>query len=186
MLFYELFFDTKLTACWHLKEPRDQHGRLVDSWHFTMAKRYDGSKDLTVKLQYPGPETDITFNSFGLPIARHDLSEELCRIDTLAIQTVPVSIEGSKNRFDILNILNEIDCVDETKAKFKKWTLEDSRPDLVGDFHYIDKLVLRADVSYPFSIFRVARHSTTIIINQGIKELFDRLAVSGIECRPLT
>lgn len=186
MLYYELFFDTKMKDCWHLKEPRDGHGCLVDSWHFTMAKRYDGNKDLTIKLQYPGPELDITFNAFGLLIARHDLSEKLHQIDEMAIQSIPVAIEGSENRFDILNILNEIDCVDESRAKFKKWTMEDSRPDLAGDFHYIEKLVLRTDVLYPFSIFRVARHSTTIIIKRGLKEFFDRLAVTGIECRPLT
>lgn len=182
MRYYELFFDTDLSDCWHLKEPRNGNGDLIDSWHFTMAKRYENIEPLTIPLQYAGPELDFTFNAFGLPVATTELAEALRALDPAAVQLVPVQVQEAKRPYVIVNILRSVDCVDEQKSAYTKWTEDGARPDKVGQFKTIERLALKP-IPEEFKIFRIKGYLREIVVSDEVMHLFKLRNASGVEFR---
>lgn len=83
-----------------------------------------------------------------------------------------------------MNILNEVDCLDENFSEFDKFTIDDEvRPDLAGKYKSINKMVLKRDKIPKFGIFRLGKYSVAVIVNESIKNAFEKNGITGIKFR---
>ncbi|MGT2512646.1 imm11 family protein [Cupriavidus basilensis] len=81
--------------------------------------------------------------------------------------------------FEILNVLDIVDCVDEEKSDFSRWTEEDGRPDKVGDYR-MNVLRVNADKVAGHGLFRVKGWQIALVCSQRIRDLLIEHGVTGV------
>jgi hypothetical protein len=98
-----------------------------------------------------------------------------------AIQRVPVTVEGQGAEFEILNVCELVQCVDERRSLLTKWTAADGRPEKVGQFRMIAKLKINPAAASGHHIFRVAGWPIALIASEEVKKLLEARDVSGLK-----
>ena len=101
-------------------------------------------------------------------------------------QLIPVTILPEEKKYHILNVLNIIDCVNRENSIFKLWTEADNRPDKLGGFRTIDKLVLdRSKVPNGVHIFRIKYSIVETIVTKELAEEFKKNNIKGFNLLPV-
>lgn len=98
------------------------------------------------------------------------------------VQAIPVEIDGVDEPYEILNVLDVVDCVDEEKSEFSmcpRWTVEDGRPDKVGDYR-IDSLRIDPIRANGHELFRTKGWLVGLVCSERIRDLLISQGVTGI------
>ena len=115
-----------------------------------------------------------------MPVVTPEICRSLASVAGEAVQCIPVIVDPSLERFEILNVLDLVECVDEERSEITKWTEDDGRPDKIGHYRMITKLVLNEKKISDHRIFRVAGWEVALIVDENIKLSLERKKVSGI------
>ncbi|HTN87244.1 MAG TPA: DUF1629 domain-containing protein [Sorangium sp.] len=95
------------------------------------------------------------------------------------VQPIPVNIAGQPGMF-VLNTLRTLRCVDELHSEFIKWTKQDHRADLAGQYRQITKLVLdEAKIPRDAQIFRIEGSLVELIVSAAVKDAMERVGCLG-------
>ena len=73
---------------------------------------------------------DFNVSAFGIPIASPSLARAVEHAAGGDAQCLPVTVEGVRDMI-VLNSERTIECIDESRSEFIKWTEHDHRADLV-------------------------------------------------------
>jgi hypothetical protein len=118
---------------------------------------------------------DFTITAFGVPIVS---SKVAAAIESQAggdVQRVPAAIKGHFG-FEALNVLRIVECIDESKSEFQKWTERDNRPDRLGHYRSVTKLRLDTTrISESDHIFRLAGWEVTLVVSEKLKQVIEQL-----------
>jgi hypothetical protein len=135
---------------------------------------------LHIRLRNQGMALDFTFASFDMPVVSGAVAHLLLSIDPNSIQMLPVSIEGRRDDYYIVNVTSRLACIDEERSDLEKWTGADSRPEKIGQPKAIYQLVIDPQVPGGRHLFRVAGWEIALIASDEVKKAFENAHVTGV------
>ena len=143
--------------------------------------RLDGAEPLRADVYHVGVVLDFCHTTFGAPIATKAIAVAVSSIVGVDVQCIPITISGQTGRV-VLNALRSIRCVDESRSEFDNWTEQDERPDKLGKYHYISRLVLERNAIPPDAhFFRVKDWTICLIVSEVVKDAMERVGCYGAE-----
>jgi hypothetical protein len=170
---------------WYLDCPVDENKKEIDPRIFTEGRKISGIEHLFIPLQYKGPHFDFNFAAFDMLVVPKKLNEELEKLPNMNIQRIPVTVEDQDQEYEILNILDLAECIDIENSEFTIFTKESSRPDREGEIHYFKKLIIDQEKAKEHNLFRLKEWDTASITNETVKNLIEKLGITGVAFKEL-
>jgi hypothetical protein len=179
MDYFEFSFGPGDLYPWHFDTPIAKDGSDVSIWAFSMGKRYAGPHDLKTRVTHEGTKTSVVFAAFGIIFIEEKLGNLLAEKLKSRIQLIPVEVIGTDMKFVILNLLDEIECVDEVNSKFTKYEPGNQmRPDKVGHYRSFYKLMIDPAKAQGADLFKV-KGWVTVVISGFAKEIIEKYDSRG-------
>lgn len=170
---------------WFLRGPLDSDGNEVDARGFVRGISVSFPDRLWVPLREVGTPLDITFADFEVPIVRQQVASLLESIVGGAIQRIPVSVESTGDRYEILNIVSKVRCLDEERSVYKWWTEADRRPDKVGKYRGVNPIVITAALAEGHDLFRIEGWEVALIASNKVVAALRTARSTGVKFVPL-
>jgi hypothetical protein len=123
---------------------------------------------------------DFNFCDFDMVVTPSAFKAELETLVGSVIQRIPVTVDGRRDGFEILNVCELVKCVDEARSLLTKWTAADGRPDKIGKYHMIVELKIDPAAAKDHQIFRIADWRIALIVSEKVRSLFEVRKVSGL------
>ncbi|HSN99214.1 MAG TPA: hypothetical protein VLS89_13055 [Candidatus Nanopelagicales bacterium] len=174
--YFRLLDDVTVPKRWHLgaaalpdgTEPRLRAGI-----------RFASSAIPSIPVTRAGRALEFTLTSFAVPVITKKLAEAVNVAAGDDVQLIEVKVSGQAGMV-VLNSLLVLRCVDEGRSEFVKWTKQDHRADLAGQYRQITKLVLDAAAIPPdVHVFRIAGSLVELVISETVKEAMERVGCLG-------
>lgn len=200
--YFELEDDLCYENRWHLAGLFDRNGTELDAREFTYGKPLDvgpplrtflWNEDEIVEAQAPlrvdlhsdGVSLDFTYTTDNMPVVTSTVADIFSRFAGSHIQRLPVWIVGSSHKYEIINVISRVNCIDWEKSEIELWQKGNKvRPDLAGKPHVIRKLLIDPSaVDHHQHVFRLQDWEISIIVSEEVKEAFDAVRVSGVNFR---
>lgn len=84
-------------------------------------------------------------------------------------------------------MLRVIECIDEGRSEYLKWTKSDHRSDLVGQFRMVSKLKLsRASIPPDANVFRLAGWLVGLIVSERVRSAMEAVGCQGARFQEVT
>ncbi len=174
--FYELE-DGNFGAYLLLGTARDRHGNersFLGTAPFALA-------DAPVQLETvtDGPLLEYSTTAYGAPVATERLAGVISKVAPGSVRAVPAEVRGYEGLV-VLNVLKEVSCVDEERCEWTKWTAEDGRPELVGQYRMVSGLRIRSQaVPAGAHIFRVAGWPVALLVSRRLRGAMEAAGCLG-------
>jgi len=181
--FYKISMDSSVSDQWHLAQPIDSTGQETVAGRFRLGKPWDLANTLKSRIRNEGRPVSFSLSGLGDYFVKKTLMDTLvAALPEGTVQAVPVEIDGVDEPYEILNVLDIVDCVDEDRtgfSMFPRWTEEDGRPEKIGDYRIN---VLRIDPARAAShdLFRVKGWRIALVCSERIRDLLISHGVTGI------
>jgi len=180
--FFELEFDVYVPGRWYLREPTDFGGQQIpDIWVFVYGKPVDETRRLRIPLSRPGKPLDFDKTTVaGTPIVNARVASVFRDMAPDDVQLFPVEVQGQSEPYFLLNVARVLRCIDDAACEeVRLWTLEDGRPDRVGEYHVISGLRIDKSKTGDAHVFRLWGYLPTIVVDGEIKEALERTGIVG-------
>jgi hypothetical protein len=171
---------------------------VPDRWHIGEILAADGSepqfdagiscdlRPLHAKLTRAGRPLDFCVSAFNVPVAKESLAATIALIAGRDVQCIPTLVD-TRTGFDALNTLRLIRCIDEDRSMFMKWTAQDHRADLAGQYRSVSKL--RVDprmIPEDAHFFRPKDWEVVLIVSEPVKVAMERTGCLGAKFQEVT
>jgi hypothetical protein len=169
-----------------LRAPYTSDGNRVDPYLFVRGSRRIDKLDLHIGLRQEGSPLDFTFADFDVPVVnqrtKHILETEL----SSGVSYLPIAIDGIDEMHYVVHVWAHIRCLDEMASGVRYWTEEDGRPEKVGKYRDVSRLVLRESaLSAEVPMFRVAGWEVALVANESVISKLIRVGISGVTYLPV-
>jgi hypothetical protein len=173
--YFQLRDDVTIGGRWHLSDVRSSEAEPVLDEGVPLIN----PGRLVATVSHAGRVLEFTVTSFNVPVATSWLAKAVGDTAGSDVQCIPVEIAG-KSGFRALNATRVIRCLDEERSEFIKWTQQDHRPDLAGQYRQVTKLVLApamipADAHY----FRIAGWLVALVVSEAVKNAMQAAGCLG-------
>lgn len=102
------------------------------------------------------------------------------------VELVPLSVAGQTG-FEVLNALRIVRCVDEARSEFIKWTKDDHRADLAGQYRQITRLRLDTDaIPEDADLFLIESWRVALIVSDVVKDAMEHAGCLGAKFAAVT
>lgn len=183
--YYDIFIDDiNFPSRWYLGKIYD-----LDNWMIDMRPlEAPLHTKQSMKLVQDGVEMDYTLaDPYSVSVVSQTIKDLLSDIPDVAFMPLEINGKVTITSYYALVVYPRLDCVDEQKSDFQKFTPDDPvRPDRAGDYHGFLKLVIDPKKVGSHDILRIARGGPQLIISQKIKDRFDAAGVTGVTYQPVT
>ena len=180
--FYRLQDDVHVPGRWHLGDIRLHDGEEV---FLNLGQRVELATPPFVAVSVRGRALEFSFTSFAVPVTSAGLGKAMSAAAPGCIQPVPLRIDGY-GAFDALNVIRAVDCLDERHSEFVKWTHDDERPDLEGEYRSVSRLCLDAAlIPEDAHVFHIARYGVTVLVSQLMKSTMESVGCLGARFVPV-
>ena len=177
MSYFELIDDVAIPGRWHVGEITDAAGAVVG---FRQSVRVDPSDSLTGSVYHGMRPLDFFLTSFGVPIVTKELGGAIKRIASEEVQLLALKLSNGIRDYVVLNATRRVECLDETRSTFLKWTEADERPDLMGGYRQVTKLRIKsALVPAHAQMFRIKGWEIALIVSETVKQEMQRAGCFG-------
>ena len=183
--FYRLLADPDMSSRWYIKSPLDPAGNEIDPRLFTQGIRVRPQLPLILPLRRKGDRVGFNFCDFDMVVTPTYINAQLEALVGSAIQRIPVTVDAIRDEFEILNVCELIQCVDEKRSTLTKWTEADARSEKTGQYRMITKLAVDSVSARGHHIFRVAGWPIALIASEDAKALFEAEQLSGLKYEPV-
>jgi hypothetical protein len=182
MRYFELIDDVHIQNRWHLGEVCAADGTTP---RLRAGLPFSGAALRAVVFQ-SGDPLPFALSSFGVPIVQVAVAEAMARVAGQDVQRLPVEVLGGKG-FEALNLLRVVDCFDQRRSEFVKWTAQDHRADLAGQYRMVTRLRLEPEAVPPDAhAFRIKGWVIAIIVSERVKEAMEEVGCLGAKFSPVT
>lgn len=176
MKYFDLFDDVYVPNRWHISEVRDNTGyepAFVDGESLTI------KPPLRARVGKAGRAPQFSLSSFGAPLVTTRLALAMAEVAGGDFQQFPVDIDGHDG-IVALNAVRAIQCLDESKTEFVKWTTADHRADLAGQYRTVSGLRILSDV-IPKSthLFRIYGWTVALIVSERLRDAMEAVGCEG-------
>ena len=184
MRYFILRDDVTIPNRWHLGEVSP--GNDEEPLELWVGKRMQNNKTLFTEITDPGRSLDFCLTSFATPVATTKLASAIEAIAGDDVQRLPVYIKGHEG-FEVLNAVRVLECLDEDRSKFLKWTEKDHRADLAGEYRSIPLLRIRsAEVPNDAHFFRIKGSFIELIVSEDVKLAMEDAGCLGAKFQDVT
>jgi hypothetical protein len=186
MNYFRIVFDHTLPEYKHFDCPVDSSGKRVSGWKFSGYGPWLGGTPLRITASGSPSAHDFNMGLGDLPVVIGKIVTMFANDDALseAVQFVPVIHDG--RTFYILNVLPVVDCVDESLSRVTKWTEEDERPDMLGQYSQVVNLHVDPKRLAGIDICRIKGWEVAMIVSERVAEMFRKANVTGVILKPVT
>ena len=183
--YFRLVVDPELRGTWFLDTPVTRQGASVDVWAFVTCKEYRAhSCALRLPVGQPGRVPEFTFGALGMPVVTPLLGDRLQSLVPSDVQMIPARADNG-TPVSILNVLSCVDCIDDSRTVAERWTPEDGRPEKVGEYHTIVRLIVDP-TRINRDIFRVDGWEVAIVVSEWLANTAELMDVDGLTLRSVT
>jgi hypothetical protein len=134
---------------------------------------------LAAPVTHPGRVLDYSLTSFAVPIASKAVARAVSAIAGADVQCIPVAIAGQSG-MHVLNAVRVISCLDQARSEFLKWTEQDIRADLAGQYKQVTKLIIDPSaIPSDAHFFRIEGWLVALIVSEEVKEAMERAGCLG-------
>ncbi|KAB8027419.1 imm11 family protein [Fluviispira multicolorata] len=158
-------------------------GLAYDDYLFKCGKKIDIKNPLVIDKKSWGEYFADFHHGIGdAPYVNERFIDCLKAVGETNYQLLPVTVLPEEKPYYILNTLNMIDCVDREQSVFTLWTEEDNRPDKLGDFHRLDKMILDPKmIPTEVHFLRLKGFKSITIVTKALVEEFKKRKITGFE-----
>ncbi|WP_155740236.1 imm11 family protein [Burkholderia territorii] len=182
--FFEIGLDSDDSTRWYLGQPENSGGKLLPGT-FWRGLRWDDPRPLATHIRQHGTPANFNHSGFAEYIVCAPIMDRLREIlGPSIIQGIPISIDGCLDKYEVLNVLDVVDCVDEDHSYFSRWTIEDGRPERVGEYK-ISLLRIDPKRAKGHDLFRVKGWNIALVCSEKIKNFLQDFGVTGIRFKPV-
>lgn len=175
MRYFKLTDDVEIPGRWHLGLITLQNGSEVS---LVSGPAADAASS-TARLSRPGKPLDFCLSSFAVPVVRRGLADAIKAVAPDDVQRLPVEIPGHAG-FEVLITLRVIKCLDEHLSEFTKWTVNDHRADLAGQYRMVTRLRVRPEaIPATVNLFRIEGWLIGLIVSEPIKRAMEASGCIG-------
>lgn len=186
-LFYEVKDDHR--GRWFLDSPSSASSPYLGSWFATSGLPENARLRLRSEV-LPNPKgkpVEFTYPLTGAPIVTERVASLLDRFAPECIQRLPITIANRRGRYEVLNVIRAVDCLDmaRTKIGYQHPIDEDDNSDVPRPIGMIDKLVVDFRKAKGHDLFRLGENRNHLIVSRRIKIHLEAEKVSGIRLVPI-
>jgi hypothetical protein len=182
--YYELDFDRYIQGIWYLDGPVDDDMR--DDREFSYGKPLELRGTLKAPIHTPGKRLDFTLTLSQVPILSQRFVTAIRSLVRDHAQLFPVHIEGHEG-FEVMNTTVLVPCIDDKRSEFIKWTDKDGRPDLIGHYRMVTRLLLDPiRIPENLHVFRPMFWEMPIIVSQAFVDAIRPLNAIGPKLKLVT
>ncbi|MDP2226817.1 MAG: hypothetical protein Q8J78_05015 [Moraxellaceae bacterium] len=179
-VYYRVVVDPKAIDRWYLGAPFDSEGGEVDPRDFTQGKVTGWNASLVVRLRKTGRQIDFNFADFDMVVVDRRLSPILREFSGTSLQLLHSTVDGTKNAYDIVNVCDLVDCIDESSSQYLKWSSADGRPEKIGQYRMITSLRIDPSRASGHHLFRLVGWPVALIVSGELKAALEASGVSGV------
>jgi hypothetical protein len=195
--YYRVEDDVDVKGRWFLNGLRDGDGTRLDARDFRYGVPVDvgpplkvslwndhntvNARDpLTVSLRRAGAPLDFTFADFDMPVVALKVARIMGALAVRDIQRIPVGVESRDERFEIINVISRLSCIDAAASEVMWWTEADRRPDKLGKPRMITQLKIDPTRVEGQHIFRPEGWEVALVVSDLVKGALEEVGVTGI------
>lgn len=180
--FFDLGIDEYVPGRWYLAEPAHRSGKeLEDFWMFSHGRPVELQERLFIPLDRPG--RPLEFDTAGVgqpPVVSARVAAVFRELAPLDTQLFPVEIQGQGEPYYLLNVARTVRCIDDAACEeVQIYTLEDKRPDRIGQYRAVSGLRIDKSRVGDARVFRLWGWHPPIIVDGEIKEALERTGILG-------
>lgn len=177
----------EIKNAWELGEVIDQEGNEILSSNFTTGQIFpvDAAKKLSVVHKRCELPVDFQMTFLGVPIVSKALGTTIANLDGQNIQRIPVTVAPSHEGYEILNIINKLDCLDYEHTQVDRYTESWVRPDKRGKTRSLSNITIKASLAEKHHIFRLAAWHVIVIVSNELKTVIDDKGFTGLSFSPV-
>lgn len=184
-MFYKMVDDCEHPTKWWLDEVQCLL-QEIDSRVLNWGQHFEPPGPLIVTVKKHGEPQDVSFTLDDTLVVTTEVADVIDRMAPGAVERFPVEIFGVQERgYEALNVVRVIDAVDRERSKYGLWKPEDDRPDKLGDFRGIYRLVIRDDIKQEAGIFRLKGWIVALVVSAQLKNALEKIGRLGVLFRPL-
>lgn len=177
MNYFRLLDKVGIPNRWHIGEILSDGVDVSDL--LTEGIPFVGRTPLVADLSYGGIALPLSFTSFAVPVAHERVGGAIEAV-TSAVQRLRLEIPGLRD-YEVLNAVESIDCLDESRSEFLKWTKADGRPDRLGQYRSVTELRLdRARIPRGADWFRVKKWEIALIVSSDVRRVLEEQQVASV------
>jgi len=179
MNYFRLIDDIHFPDRWHIGDIVSVPMGTVD---LLRNQRLASEVVLQTTVSHAGIPLDFCVTSFGIPIAKRKLANAITLVVKVDVQIVPIRIDNLQNGngYVVLNCLRAVDCMDEQRSEFIKWTSADHRTDLAGQYRMVTSLHLDSSkIPKGAHMFRLLGWPVALIVSQVVKDAMEIVGCCG-------
>ena len=182
--FYEIGEDMYFKDRWLIDGPADYQGR--DEREFRRGTVITLRGPLCIPIYKQGVPLDFTFTLSHVPVLSKRIADAVRDLIQSQSQLFPVQIAEYEG-FEVLNATAIVDCVDESRSEFTKWTEADERPEKIGDYQMITRLQLSPfKIPSNLHLFRIKGWKIALIVSQAFVDAILPLNPTGVKLELVT
>jgi hypothetical protein len=196
--YYKLEDDVTIPGRWYLNGLSDSAGVELDSRDLTyglpveigppvrVSLRRENTiiaahSPLRVSLRRKGKPLDFTFADFDMPVVTERVAVFLSSIDHTSLQRLPVHVGSLQEKYEIVNVVSCLPCIDPVRSMITWWTDADERPDKIGSPRMITDLRIDRTRVHNCHVFRPEGWLVALIVSDVVKHAFEEAQVSGVK-----
>lgn len=179
--YYSIDPDYDLTDQWHLAWPRTAGGEEIVSGVMSLGQRWNPEDKLYSSIYSSGRQVNFYRGTSVFFLSARIMNVLRLAVGEVCVQGVPVEIEGVNEPFEILNVLDIVDCLDEGLSGLS-WRLDSD-----GRRHYVvNRLKVDAAKAAGHDLFRVETWPVALVCSKRIRDLLLAGGVTGVTFTPVT
>jgi hypothetical protein len=180
--FFRLGIDVYVGGRWYLGEPTSLTGQeLEDVWAFSYGQPVEVRERLRVPIERPGKPLDFDTAGVGqAPIVHARVASVFREMAPNDVQLFPVEIQGQAEPYFLVNVARTVRCIDDkASAEVQFYTLQDGRPDRIGEYRSVIGLRIDKSKVGDARVFRPWGWSPPVIVDGEIKDSLERIGLVG-------
>lgn len=151
-----------------------------DVWMFTQCRPAIGAiSPVPVEILADGPVADFNDSNYAVIISRRlaDFLRDFLPAD--AAEYLPADVSGAEGEWEVLNLLESIDCLDRERSKIEYRDMSD--PDRPGEPRSVNRMVLDPLRASGHDLFRLKDWKVAVIASERFKNAFQKAGFTGID-----
>ncbi|HEX8438770.1 imm11 family protein [Archangium sp.] len=184
--YFELWDDMDVPGRWVLRQKDiDEHGRRVEPWLFDKGTILHLEGRPVLGISHPGVPLDFSLTELATPIVTERVVSVFEHLELgREVQFIPAQVEEHPEPYFILNVLQVIRCIDDTRCEeVGYWKPEDGIPELVGKYEKVSGLKVDPAKMGDANICRPWGWTGAIIVTERVKLAMERAGITGTRFR---
>jgi len=184
--YYRLTFEPEIEKAWYLSKIMYSDNEYIPDFYFISAHRFNLESGRNVKViqSVEGYPVDFRLTAFGVPVVSKSFADVVQSFDGNAVQRIPVEIDYFQTDYEILNILDAQECIDDKQTYVQRYTAE-TNSDKVGEIHFLGDIKIVPEAVKGHHIFRLDEWKIIIIVSNALKQALESNHFIGMRFVPV-